>query len=197
MGMALSTQPSSPAAALRVNAAASTVCAVVCVASAGVHGVLVVPHAHESIRLAVAFAVCTVAFVAASVALTVSPGPLASGAAAALLVAVAAAYVASRTSGIPGLVDDPEELDPVGVVISCLEVVGAVAGTRRAAPLTGHRAGSLALLAGVALVAALAAGRFGGEHASGECGHVGHAHGPGDTTCQSPGLPPGSARPAR
>jgi hypothetical protein len=141
--------------------------------------------------------VCTAAFVVAAVALTVSPGPAVSRAAAVLLVGVAAAYVVSRTSGIPGLIDDPEEVDPVGVVISCLEVVGAVVGARRGTSPTRSRVGSLAVLAGVALVAGLATDRFGGEHASpDDCGRVGHVHAAPDATCQTPGPRPGSARPA-
>ena len=112
----------------------SDVCAVVCAASAGVHAALIVPHAHESTRLAAVFALATAALVLAAVALALGPATAASGAAAALLAAVAGAYVLSRTAGIPGLTQHQEPFDPVGVVISCLEVAAAVVAVRHPNP---------------------------------------------------------------
>jgi hypothetical protein len=132
--MTLSTPPSSAPPAAWVNVADSDACAAVCAASAGVHAALILPHAHESTRLAVAFSLATVALVLASVALAHGPTPAVAGMAAVLLLGVAAAYLLSRTAGIPGLTEHPEPLDPVGVVTSCLELAAAVVAVRRPNP---------------------------------------------------------------
>lgn len=129
--MTLSTPSSSVAAASRVNVAESDVCAVVCAASAGVHAALIVPHAHESTRLAVAFSLATIALVLVSVALALGPTPAVMGGAAVLLLAVAVAYLLSRTTGIPRLTQHPEPFDPLGVFISSLEVAAAAVAVRQ------------------------------------------------------------------
>jgi hypothetical protein len=43
-----------------------------------------------------------------------------------MLLGTAAAYVLSRTSGLPFLIPDPEELDPIGAVITAAEVLGGL-----------------------------------------------------------------------
>lgn len=96
--------------------AVSTICA----ASAGVHAALVPHHLDESIPLGVAFIGSAVALVL--VALVVrSPrhdrwGPT--------LGATAAAYVLSRTVGLPLLIDTPEPVAPLGVLTAAAEAVG-------------------------------------------------------------------------
>ena len=105
----------------------------VCAASAGVHAALVVPHSHESAGLAVAFAVSAVALALAAVALALDAGPNVTTVVALLLVGVAAAYALSRTTGIPGLTVHPEPLDAFGTVVSCVELMVALALVR---PLT-------------------------------------------------------------
>lgn len=100
----------------------------------GVHGALVIPHADASPRLAVAFALTTVAVSVAGVALVVIPGPKTSTPAAALLFLMASAYLLSRTSGIPGLVDQAEPFDPLGSAMSLLEVAAAALLTRQLTP---------------------------------------------------------------
>jgi hypothetical protein len=132
--MTLSTPSSSVPAASRVNVADSDICAVVCAASAGVHGALIAPHGHESTRLAFAFLLATVALVAAAVALGLDPTPAVSGAAASLLLAIAAAYLLSRTTVVPGLTQHKEPFDTVGVVTSCLELAAAVVAVRQPNP---------------------------------------------------------------
>lgn len=138
MGMVLSTTPSSAPAESRVNARQNArpsrweadVCALVCAASAGVHGALVVPHAAESTLMAAAFALATVALAIAALEMALAPRPAASAAVAVLLLLVAAAYVLSRTSGIPGLTEHPESFDTLGVGTSVLEVAAAVVAVR-------------------------------------------------------------------
>jgi hypothetical protein len=134
MFMTLSTPSSSVPTASRVNIADNDICAGLCAAAAGVHVALVVPRAHESMRVAVAFLLVTVALVVASLAEALGPTPVGSAAVATLLLAVATAYLLSRTAGIPGLIEHPEPFDPVGVVISCLELVAAVLAVRQINP---------------------------------------------------------------
>jgi flavin reductase (DIM6/NTAB) family NADH-FMN oxidoreductase RutF len=155
----------------------STRCAtstIVCAVSAGVHAALIPPHAHESTRLAVAFSLATVMLVLAAVALTLRPAPAVARATAALLLGMAAAYVLSRTTGIPGLIEHQEPVDLVGVVISCLELVGAVVAVRQTNPVTlmspsilmHRRGGFLVLLAGLVLATALSTSLFYTRHSS-------------------------------
>lgn len=123
-----STRPS------RVTVDDAELCALVCAASAGVHGALVVPHAGESTRLAVAFAVAAVALALAAVGQALMPTPVVSAATSALLLAVATAYLMSRTSGIPGLTEHLEPFDILGVAVSVLEVAAALVAVRQTNP---------------------------------------------------------------
>jgi hypothetical protein len=132
--MALSTTTSSASASPRVNGVEEDACALVCAASAGVHGALVVPHAGESTRMAVAFALTSIALAIAALGLAVGPRPVISPAAAALLFAVALAYLLSRTSGIPGLTEHPEPFDTLGVAVSLAEVAAALVVVRQLSP---------------------------------------------------------------
>ena len=112
----------------------ATFCAVVCAASAGVHGALIVPHARESTLMALAFAFATLALGVAATALALNPGPAISAAVAALLFGVAVAYFLSRTNGIPGLVAHPEPFDTLGTTVSLLEVAAAIVAVRQTNP---------------------------------------------------------------
>ena len=98
--------------------------------SAGVHAALVGPHAAESTVLAFAFAVAAASLAAAAGMQVVSPSPGSARAGAALLSTVAAAYLLSRSVGIPGLIDHPEPFDVLGSVTTCLEVAAALALVR-------------------------------------------------------------------
>jgi hypothetical protein len=132
--MALSTTSSSTAPSSRVNVDGADVCAVICAASVGVHGALVVPHAGESTRMAAAFALATVALAAAAASLTLFPTRAVSAAVACLLLAVATAYLLSRTTGIPGLTEHPEPFDTLGTLVSLAEVAAAVVAVRQPNP---------------------------------------------------------------
>jgi len=131
MVMAPSTTSSSTAAPPRVNVDGADACALVCAGSAGVHGALVTPHASESTQMAVAFGLATVALAVAALGRALVPNPAVSAAVAVLLLTVATAYLLSRTTGIPGLTEHPEPFDPLGTVLSCLEVAAAVVGMRQ------------------------------------------------------------------
>jgi hypothetical protein len=102
--------------------------ALVAAGSAGVHAALVPEHLHESTALGIAFIGSAVSLVVVAV-LTRTPrhDAWAPAAAAAVLLGTAAAYLLSRTTGLPGLITDPEEVDLLGVVTSSAEVVAAAA----------------------------------------------------------------------
>lgn len=132
--MALSTASSSTPASTRVNIDGAGFCALVCAGSAGVHGALVVPHANESAPMAIAFGVAAGALVIAAFAQAFVPSPAGSAAVAALLLAVAAAYLLSRTSGIPGFTEHPEPFEPLGATTSLAEVAAAIVAWRQPHP---------------------------------------------------------------
>lgn len=101
-----------------------------CAGSAGVHAALVRPHLDEgSGALAAAFAaVAAVLAVLAVAAARPRHDRWALPAATALLVAVAAAYLMSRTTGLPGLLDRPEAIDAAGTLTTLVEALGAGTG---------------------------------------------------------------------
>jgi hypothetical protein len=102
--------------------------AAVCAGSAGIHAALVPEHLHQSGLLGVAFAVDSVLLALAAVLLTGRrASPSAPVAAAAVLAGTAAAYLLSRTAGVPGLVPGPEPLDGLGLSITLLELLAACA----------------------------------------------------------------------
>jgi hypothetical protein len=102
----------------------------VCAGSAGVHAALIQPHLAESLPLGLAFAAATVALAVA--ALTVRQprhDAWAPATATAVLGAIAVSYLLSRTTGIPLLIDEAEQLDPLGAVTTAAELAGALGGT--------------------------------------------------------------------
>lgn len=129
--MALSTISSSTPVSTRVNIDGAELCALVCAGSAGVHGALVVPHVSESTSMAVAFAAATVALVIAALAQVMVPSPAVSATVATLLLAVATAYLLSRTSGIPGFTEHPEPFDTLGATTSVAEVAASIVAWRQ------------------------------------------------------------------
>jgi uncharacterized membrane protein (UPF0136 family) len=112
------------------------IAAVACAAGAGVHAALVPDHFAESAPLGIAFIISTVLLAGGALAIRPSrnrwPVPVA---VAALLAGTALAYLLSRTSGITWLIPDPEEVDLLGVAISGVEVVGAIAALLSVHPL--------------------------------------------------------------
>ena len=118
-----------PAAAFSGNGPRYVLTAV-CAASAGVHAGIVPEHFTEAgPRLATVFA-GTAALLLLAAACTSRPryDAWAPAAAAVLLIAIAVAYLLSRTAGLPGLIGDAEAVDPIGLVTSVGELLGAFAG---------------------------------------------------------------------
>ena len=130
--MALTTTPT--VAPLRVDVRRTNLAALVCAVSAGTHAALVVPHLHESLPLAVGFALAAAALAVAALAQAVTPSGPVTKAVAALLLTLALAYVLSRTTGLPGLVDRPESWDPVGVPLALTEAAAALLAVRQPNP---------------------------------------------------------------
>ena len=96
-----------------------------CAVSTGVHAGLVPAHLSEEPRLGVAFVVAVVLLAASVAALTKWPGDRKIARAVALLLAgLIAGYAATRTTGVPWLAPDPEELDAVGLATNVVEALG-------------------------------------------------------------------------
>lgn len=107
------------------------VCALVCAGSAGVHAALVVPHARESTTLAVAFALTALVLAVIAVRHVVAPSPAVTLVGAGVLLAVATAYLLSRTTGLPVLTHHIEPFDLFGTVVSLVEATTAAAVVRQ------------------------------------------------------------------
>ena len=102
-----------------------------CAASAGAHAALVPQHLDHESRLGVAFVAATVALVAVIAALVWRPGdPGVAHAAALLLAALIGVYVMAVTTGIPGLMDGAEPVDPVALATKAVEALGVVLAFR-------------------------------------------------------------------
>jgi hypothetical protein len=130
--MSLPSVPQVPAV-LRVPAAADVVLrywvTAVCAGSAGVHAALIQPHLSESLPLGLAFAAATAALAAAALVVRLPRHDAwAPAAASAVLGVIAVSYLLSRTTGIPLLIDEAEQLDPLGAVTTAAEIAGALCG---------------------------------------------------------------------
>lgn len=128
--MTLSTTRSLHLATGRVNVAVRYYVVLVCTASAGVHAALVPEHLRESRALGLAFALCAGFLALAALVLRQSRhdswAPRTAGI---LLGLTALTYAMSRTTGIPWLIPDPEQLDVLGLATSAAEVLAALSAT--------------------------------------------------------------------
>ena len=102
----------------------------VCAGGAGVHAALIQPHLAEGgPRLGAAFAAATAALGLAALAVRQPRhDSWAPATATAVLCLVAVSYLLSRTTGIPLLIGQAEQLDPLGAATTAAELAGAVAG---------------------------------------------------------------------
>jgi hypothetical protein len=88
----------------------------------------------------VAFTAAAALLITGAFALTQRPGDrLLATAIAAFLGGLVAAYVTSRTSGIPLLDPEPEQVEAVGVATCIVEALGLVSALWLAQPLGRHR----------------------------------------------------------
>ena len=103
----------------------------VCAGSAGVHTALIQPHLAESRLLGLAFAAPAAALVlAALVVRQPRHDSWAIAVATATLCVIAVSYLFSRSTGIPLLIVQPEQVDPLGTVTTAAELAGAVCAPR-------------------------------------------------------------------
>ena len=102
---------------------------VVCAASAGIHAALVQPHVEEAGPLpGGAFAAAALALAATALAVRQPRHDAWAPAAAAIVLGlIAVSYLLSRTTGIPLLITDREELDLLGAFTTGAELSGAIA----------------------------------------------------------------------
>jgi hypothetical protein len=108
--------------------------------SAGVHGALVPAHAAEAPLLGAMFALSALLLAGTALRIDRAPGGLALAAAAVLLAALLAAYVATRFVALPP-VPHAEPVDLLGAATKLIEAGGLVLALR----LLGTRAGGGAL----------------------------------------------------
>lgn len=103
---------------------------VVCAASAGIHAGIVPEHLTEAGPLLATTFAATAVLLLLFAGLTSRPrhDAWAPASAAALLTLIALTYLLSRTTGLPGLITDPEAVDPIGLITSAGELLGALAG---------------------------------------------------------------------
>ena len=106
------------------TARAANVVVFACAASAGIHAGLVPEHLRENPPLGVAFVIAAIVLVATGTFLALRPVLQAVRIAAVVLGGLIAAYIATRTTGIPLLDPDPEALDAVGVAAIVIELLG-------------------------------------------------------------------------
>src|SRR2546421_9133670 len=100
----------------RPPAVAATLLVFACAASAGIHAGIVPQHSREEPRLGAAFIVAVLVLLATAATVSFRPSarPV-TWIAAVVLGGLIAAYIASRTTGIPLLAPDPEAVDAIGV----------------------------------------------------------------------------------
>ncbi|HET8651604.1 MAG TPA: hypothetical protein VFM13_03430 [Gaiellaceae bacterium] len=143
-----------------------------CAVSAGIHAGLVHDHLQERFAAGAGFAVSALALAVLAVAVARRPDEILVDAAAVLLAGLIAAWVLAVTTGIPGLVPEPEAVDALALVTKAVEVVGlAVALSLRGTLVTRLRTIPVALVALVIALSAVAAVATSRGHA-----HGGHAH---------------------
>ena len=96
--------------------------------SAGIHAGLVPEHLGEMPLLGVSFVLAVLALLAIGAAVAIRPRAWLPASLAALLFAgLILAYVASRTTGLPVLEPEPEEVDAIGIVTIAFQFVGLLA----------------------------------------------------------------------
>ena len=110
-------QPTSRPFALNVVVGAAAV-------SAGAHAALVPEHLREAPQLGIAFIASAVLLLGAAAVVALHDSRRAMSATALLFAGLIAAYVASRTTGIPWLEPEAEPADAVGLATKVVEAIG-------------------------------------------------------------------------
>jgi hypothetical protein len=108
--------------------------------SAGVHAGLVPEHLRETPQLGVSFVLATALLLAVAAAIAIRPDDRRAVRAAQCLIAgLLAAYLASRTVGIPIFQPEVEHADALGVSTKAVEVLALLGALRLGRTLGGRR----------------------------------------------------------
>jgi hypothetical protein len=107
--------------------------------SAGAHAALVPEHLREARQLGIAFIVSAVLLLAAAGAATLTDSRRAVAATALLFAGLVAAYVISRTTGIPWLQPEAESADAVGLATKVVEALGLFFALKLIQPVGDER----------------------------------------------------------
>ena len=134
---------------------AREVLVVCCAVSAGVHAALTPEHFDERAAAGVGFALSAVLLAGIALLLARRPTPLLVDAAILLLLGLIGAYILALTTGVPGLVPEPEAVEGIAVATKVIEAVGVLAAA--ALRWSPSRPRSTVPLLPVAVVVALSA----------------------------------------
>jgi drug/metabolite transporter (DMT)-like permease len=146
--------------------------AVTCAISAGIHAGLVPDHLEENIAAGVGFAASAVVLAGLAVAVARQLRRVHVHIAVVVFTGLIVAYVLAVTTGVPGLVPEPEPVDGLAVATKLVEVIGlAVAISLEGSLLPRLRPIPVALVAVVVAFSAAAAVAL-------SSGHGGHPHEP-------------------
>jgi hypothetical protein len=112
------------------SAALRDVVIVSCAISAGMHAALAPAHLAESAALGIGFVLAAgVLAVLAAVVTRDSDGTRSVAIAALTLAGLVASYALAATTGLPGVVSDPEQVDGVAIACKAAEWVGLAAAS--------------------------------------------------------------------
>jgi hypothetical protein len=146
------------------------VLALACAISAGIHAGLTPEHFEERFAAGLGFAVSAVLLAGIAVGLARSPRELHVDAAIVVLGGLLAAYALAITTGIPGLVPEPEAVDALALATKAIEGLGLVVALSLKGRLVPRfrplPVGLVALVVAFSALAAVAVSH----------GHGGHAH---------------------
>jgi hypothetical protein len=134
---------------------AREVLVVCCAVSAGVHAALTPEHFDERAAAGVGFALSAVLLAGIALLLARRLTPLLVDAAILLLLGLIGAYILGVTTGVPGLVPEPEAVEGIAVATKVIEAVGVIAAA--ALRWSPSRPRSTVALLPVAVVVALSA----------------------------------------
>jgi hypothetical protein len=108
--------------------------------SAGIHAGLVPEHLREEPRVGIAFAITVAVLLGLGTAIALRPlSRRLTWLASLALGGLIAAYVVSRTTGIPFLSPDPEAVDPVGIAALATELLGLGCALWLIQPIRRHQ----------------------------------------------------------
>ena len=154
---------------------ARDVLVVCCAVSAGIHAALTPEHFDERVAAGVGFALSAVLLAGIALLLARRPTALLVDAAVVLLLGLIGAYVLAVTTGVPGLVPEPEAVEGIAVATKVIEGVGVLAAVAlRWSPSRPRSTVPLLPVAVVVVLSALMTAPVAGGHSHGGGDHHDH-----------------------